>query len=101
MGAPFVAPSEKGTLSAFAPLGVTLVIVGAAGVSAATKALVADEARLVPSSFDEVPEHEYVVPIVRPLTVTGEDTPVAVCVAPPSDEVQVIVPPVVWLFGDE
>ncbi len=57
---------------------VAVPIVGASGVVAGTTALDTAEAVLVPTAFVAVTVNVYVVPLVRPVTVIGEDPPVAV-----------------------
>jgi hypothetical protein len=66
---------------------VAVPIVGASGtVAGVTELLVLDEI-LVPNAFVAVTVNVYVVPFVKPVTVIGEDPPVALC--PPIFEVTV------------
>ena len=101
IAAPLAAPSANETLNALAPLDAMFVMVGAPGRSAEMNAPEAAEGLLVPSSLEAVPVHVYVLPSDSPLTVTGDDDPVAVCVAPPSLDAHVIDADVTRLYGAE
>ena len=61
--------------------------VGAPGVVAGTTELLGLELELVPFAFVAVTVKVYVVPFVRPVTVIGDEPPVAVC--PPTSELTV------------
>ena len=71
--------------SPFPRTAVTLV--GAPGTVAGTTELLVDEGVLVPAAFVAVTVNVYVVPLVSPVIVIGEDPPVAV--KPPTFEVTV------------
>jgi hypothetical protein len=62
-------------------------IVGASGTVAGTIELLELEALLVPTAFVAVTVNVYVTPLVSPVTVNGEEPPVAV--NPPGLEVTV------------
>ena len=66
---------------------VAVPIVGASGVVAGVTALLAPDTVLVPIPFVAVTVNVYGVPFVKPVTVIGEEPPVAV--KPPMFEVTV------------
>ena len=90
MALPPVAPAVKATDALLLP-GVTDVIVGAPGSTAATNELDEAEADPAPTALMDTTEHVYVLPFERPLTVTGELAPLLDRVVPPSLEVHVTV----------
>ena len=66
---------------------VAVPIVGASGVVAGTTELLVPEETLVPCALVAVTVNVYVVPFVKPVTVSGDEPPVAV--NPPGEEVTV------------
>jgi hypothetical protein len=62
---------------------------GASGTVFGIAAADAIDAGPLPSTLDASTVHVYVRPLVRPDTTIGDDTPIAVPVAPPFEEVQV------------
>jgi hypothetical protein len=70
-------------------LAVALTDVGAPGAVAGVTELLALETELVPSAFVAVTVNVYACPLVRPVTVMGDEPPVAV--KPPIFEVTVYV----------
>ena len=66
---------------------VAVPIVGAPGVVAGVTELLVPEETLVPCAFVAVTVNVYVVPFVKPVTVIGDEPPVAVI--PPGDDVTV------------
>ena len=65
---------------------VALTAVGTPGTSAGVTKLDESEPALTPTAFAAVTEQEYDLPFVKPFTRIGDATPVAVCEAPPLDE---------------
>jgi hypothetical protein len=68
----------------------TLGDAGAPGTAFGTTATEATDGRPLPFAFDANTVHVYVLPFVNAVTRIGEDGPVAVPGAPPSDDVQVV-----------
>ena len=66
---------------------VALTLVGASETVAGTTALLVPEEVLVPTALVAVTVNVYVVPLVRPVIVIGDDPPVAV--NPPTFDVTV------------
>lgn len=83
---PFEAGGLKATVAWPLPP-VAEVTVGVPGTVAAVIELEAADAGLVPTALVAVTEKLYDVPVVRPVTTTGEDEPDAV--KPPGEDVTV------------
>jgi hypothetical protein len=66
---------------------VAVPMVGVPGAVAAVTEFEEPDDALVPTELVAVTEKVYAVPLVRPVTTTGEDVPVAVM--PPGDDVTV------------
>ena len=66
---------------------VAVPIVGAPGTAAGVTEFDADDAVLVPELLVAVTVNVYAVPLVRPVTVMGDEEPLAVM--PPGDDVTV------------
>jgi hypothetical protein len=74
-------PFELGALNVIVawPLpAVAVPILGASGTVAGVTLLLADDAVLVPIAFVAVTVNVYAVPLVKPVTVIGDEPPVAV-----------------------
>jgi hypothetical protein len=83
---PFDAGGAKATDACPLP-GVAVPMVGVPGTVAAVTEFEDAEAALVPTALVAVTVKVYAVPLVSPVTMMGEDAPVAVM--PPGDEVTV------------
>jgi hypothetical protein len=68
-------------------LATAVTLVGAPGAPDGTTELLVEDATLVPTPLVAVTVNVYVVPLVNPVTVIGDEPPVAVC--PPTLEVTV------------
>jgi hypothetical protein len=80
----------KATIVEFCPR-VTPLMVGASGTVAATNELDATESAPAPIALPATTMQEYVLPLLRELTVIGEAVSEFVWVAPPSLDAQVTV----------
>ncbi len=94
MASPPSAGGMNATIAEFDPR-VTPVMLGASGVVTATKSSDGSDAALSPTELVATTAHEYVLPLVRALTVIGEVVSLADRVVPPSLESQVTVNPVI------
>jgi hypothetical protein len=79
---PLSAPGVNATKTDVLPR-VTLEMVGASGAAAGMTLADADEGALVPIALVAVTVHVYVLPLVRLLTVIGDDSPVLLPAVPP------------------
>jgi hypothetical protein len=79
---PLLAPGVNATETEVLPR-VALVIAGAPGAAAGTTLADAGEGALVPIALVAVTVHVYVLPLVSPLTVIGDPTPVLLPDVPP------------------
>jgi hypothetical protein len=75
----------------FAVPATTVGFAGAAGTAFGTTATDGADARPSPLAFVANTVHVYVEPFVNAVTVIGDDVPVAVPGAPPSDDVHAAV----------
>lgn len=79
------------------PVNVTTPIVGGSGASATTNAFEVADGGPTPTAFVAVTVQVYVSPFVSPNTRMGCSVSDAEFVAPPSDDTQVAVNPVIGL----